>query len=362
MYVRPAYQRRGLARAVLAELERTAAEAGITRLILETGLGSPRRSRSIDRRATTTSRRSATTPTSPTASTSASRSPSASPRAGLRPRRRCLPGRHGGAMRDTAPRTTPGRRRPSPAATAVAEHQGGPQPSWSGESGRAACWLGCAPCVRSRRTRYAAVALPEAREQPQRPRPVEVERPRIAAVMSASSRAAAGGRRSSGERCENSDVPPWSAPAIETMHRELAACRRGGGRTVPTARASASRRPPGTSRPGRPPGRMPRPTALSSRDASTDSAESERRPGEPRASRAAAVDGRARQGLMRESGAARADAPTDPGRHRRPHTADASARGSRLAQEPSRDAGTHVGARRSRRHAAHRDQDRRATR
>jgi GNAT superfamily N-acetyltransferase len=41
MYVRPAYQRRGLARLILAELERTAAEAGITRLILETGLAQP---------------------------------------------------------------------------------------------------------------------------------------------------------------------------------------------------------------------------------------------------------------------------------------------------------------------------------
>ncbi|AXT86800.1 GNAT family N-acetyltransferase [Aeromicrobium sp. A1-2] len=41
MYVRPAFQRRGLARLVLAELERTAAAVGITRLILETGLGQP---------------------------------------------------------------------------------------------------------------------------------------------------------------------------------------------------------------------------------------------------------------------------------------------------------------------------------
>ena len=41
MYVRPAFQRRGLARLILAELERTAAEAGFTRLILETGLGQP---------------------------------------------------------------------------------------------------------------------------------------------------------------------------------------------------------------------------------------------------------------------------------------------------------------------------------
>jgi GNAT superfamily N-acetyltransferase len=41
MYVRPAYQRQGLARAVLAELERSAAEAGITTLILETGDAQP---------------------------------------------------------------------------------------------------------------------------------------------------------------------------------------------------------------------------------------------------------------------------------------------------------------------------------
>jgi GNAT superfamily N-acetyltransferase len=41
MYVRPAFQRRGLARLILAELERTAADAGITRLILETGLAQP---------------------------------------------------------------------------------------------------------------------------------------------------------------------------------------------------------------------------------------------------------------------------------------------------------------------------------
>lgn len=41
MYVRPAFQRRGLARLILAELERTAVEAGITRLILETGLEQP---------------------------------------------------------------------------------------------------------------------------------------------------------------------------------------------------------------------------------------------------------------------------------------------------------------------------------
>lgn len=41
MYVRPAFQRRGLARLILVELERTAAAAGITRLILETGPEQP---------------------------------------------------------------------------------------------------------------------------------------------------------------------------------------------------------------------------------------------------------------------------------------------------------------------------------
>jgi len=41
MFVRPAYARRGLARAVLAELESSAAEAGITRLVLETGTAQP---------------------------------------------------------------------------------------------------------------------------------------------------------------------------------------------------------------------------------------------------------------------------------------------------------------------------------
>ncbi|MRK01825.1 MULTISPECIES: GNAT family N-acetyltransferase [Aeromicrobium] len=41
MYVRPVYARRGLARAILAELERSAAAAGITRLVLETGLAQP---------------------------------------------------------------------------------------------------------------------------------------------------------------------------------------------------------------------------------------------------------------------------------------------------------------------------------
>ncbi len=41
MYVRPAFRGRGLARAVLAELERTAAAAGYARLILETGMRQP---------------------------------------------------------------------------------------------------------------------------------------------------------------------------------------------------------------------------------------------------------------------------------------------------------------------------------
>lgn len=41
MFVREAYQGRGLARVILAELERTAAAAGIGRLILETGLEQP---------------------------------------------------------------------------------------------------------------------------------------------------------------------------------------------------------------------------------------------------------------------------------------------------------------------------------
>ena len=35
MYVRPAFARRGLARAVLAELERTARSAGITRTLIQ---------------------------------------------------------------------------------------------------------------------------------------------------------------------------------------------------------------------------------------------------------------------------------------------------------------------------------------
>ena len=37
MFVREAYKRQGLARAILAELERTAAAAGVNRLVLETG-------------------------------------------------------------------------------------------------------------------------------------------------------------------------------------------------------------------------------------------------------------------------------------------------------------------------------------
>lgn len=41
MFVRPDFQRRGLAREVLAELERTASAAGFRRLILETGLKQP---------------------------------------------------------------------------------------------------------------------------------------------------------------------------------------------------------------------------------------------------------------------------------------------------------------------------------
>jgi GNAT superfamily N-acetyltransferase len=41
MYVRPGFRGRGLARAVLAELERTAAGAGYARLILETGSRQP---------------------------------------------------------------------------------------------------------------------------------------------------------------------------------------------------------------------------------------------------------------------------------------------------------------------------------
>lgn len=41
MYVRPQFQRRGLARAVLDMIENTAREAGFARLILETGLEQP---------------------------------------------------------------------------------------------------------------------------------------------------------------------------------------------------------------------------------------------------------------------------------------------------------------------------------
>jgi GNAT superfamily N-acetyltransferase len=41
MYVRPGFQRRGLARRLLTHLETTAADAGHTRLILETGLAQP---------------------------------------------------------------------------------------------------------------------------------------------------------------------------------------------------------------------------------------------------------------------------------------------------------------------------------
>ncbi len=41
MYVRDAFRRRGLARLVLGELERTAAQAGIDRLVLETGSKQP---------------------------------------------------------------------------------------------------------------------------------------------------------------------------------------------------------------------------------------------------------------------------------------------------------------------------------
>jgi len=41
MYVRPSYQRRGLARELLAHIEITSRAAGFTRLILETGLEQP---------------------------------------------------------------------------------------------------------------------------------------------------------------------------------------------------------------------------------------------------------------------------------------------------------------------------------
>jgi ribosomal protein S18 acetylase RimI-like enzyme len=41
MYVSPAARGRGVARAVLAELERTAVEAGYRRMVLETGVKQP---------------------------------------------------------------------------------------------------------------------------------------------------------------------------------------------------------------------------------------------------------------------------------------------------------------------------------
>lgn len=41
MFVRDAYRGRGIARAILTELETSAAEAGITRLVLETGMVQP---------------------------------------------------------------------------------------------------------------------------------------------------------------------------------------------------------------------------------------------------------------------------------------------------------------------------------
>lgn len=41
MFVRPQFQRRGLARALLAHLERTALDAGVQRLVLETGPAQP---------------------------------------------------------------------------------------------------------------------------------------------------------------------------------------------------------------------------------------------------------------------------------------------------------------------------------
>lgn len=41
MYVRPAFARRGLARMVLAEIERSAGAVGVTRLVLETGTAQP---------------------------------------------------------------------------------------------------------------------------------------------------------------------------------------------------------------------------------------------------------------------------------------------------------------------------------
>jgi GNAT superfamily N-acetyltransferase len=41
MYVRPQFQRRGLARVLLDTIESTAANGGFTRMILETGLAQP---------------------------------------------------------------------------------------------------------------------------------------------------------------------------------------------------------------------------------------------------------------------------------------------------------------------------------
>lgn len=41
MYVRPAFARQGFAKQILAELERTAGAAGVTRLVLETGTAQP---------------------------------------------------------------------------------------------------------------------------------------------------------------------------------------------------------------------------------------------------------------------------------------------------------------------------------
>ena len=41
MYVRPQFQRRGLARVVLDQIESTAREVGFTQMILETGLAQP---------------------------------------------------------------------------------------------------------------------------------------------------------------------------------------------------------------------------------------------------------------------------------------------------------------------------------
>ncbi|MGJ9423892.1 GNAT family N-acetyltransferase [Aeromicrobium sp. CF3.5] len=41
MFVRPRFQRRGLARELLAHLERTALDAGVQRLVLETGPAQP---------------------------------------------------------------------------------------------------------------------------------------------------------------------------------------------------------------------------------------------------------------------------------------------------------------------------------